>query len=362
MDSVTQITLGAAVGEATAGREAGLKAPLWGAAFGLLPDLDVLANPFLTELQALTMHRSVTHSLVFIALVSACAAYGLRRFHRDVPVSVGKWGALVALTLGTHVGLDCLTTYGTQVFWPFSNYPVVHGAVFIIDPLYTVPLAAGLLVSLRWNATASARRWANYAGLALSSAYLVFTVVNKEYVRQVFDEALSDTAPHYERLFTSPTPFNNLLWQGVAETEDGYYVGDYSLLDPDRAVNFQYVPKQHDLLADQWSNPVVRDLRRFSRGYFVVRRGDGALQIHDLRFGRNDVGLTDDGEYLFTYRLQQGPEGTVVGIARPEPPFELDAALLRRFLARIQGQSVASLQSVRFGEQMPVWRMRRGTN
>ena len=207
-----------------------------------------------------------------------------------------------------------------------------------------------------------ARRWANYTGLALSSAYLVFTVVNKEHVRQVFDEALSDTAPHYERLFTSPTPFNNLLWQGVAETEDGYYVGDYSLLDPDRAVNFQYVPKQHDLLADQWSNPVVRDLRRFSRGYFVVRRGDGALQIHDLRFGRNDVGLTDDGEYLFTYRLQRGPEGTVVGIARPEPPFELDAALLRRFLARIQGQSVASLQSVRFGEQMPVWRMRRGTN
>ena len=348
MDSVTQITLGAAVGEATAGREAGAKAPLWGAAFGLLPDLDVLANPFLTDVQALTMHRSVTHSLVFVALVGLCAAYGLRRFHHDVPVSAGRWGALVVLTLGTHVGLDCLTTYGTQVFWPFSSYPVVYGAIFIIDPLYTLPLAAGLLMSLQWDATTAARRWANYAGLALSSAYLLLTVVNKHHIGRVFDEALSDTAPQYERIFTSPTPLNNLLWQGVAETKDGYYVGDYSLLDSDRFINFRFLPKQHALLRDDWDNPVVRDLRRFSRGYFIVRRGDdGSLRIHDLRFGRNDVGLTEEGRYLFTYKLQRGPDGTVVGIARSEPPFALNAALLRQFVARIRGQPQSVPRSAR---------------
>ncbi|WP_103030426.1 metal-dependent hydrolase [Salinibacter altiplanensis] len=341
MDSVTQITLGAAVGEATAGREADLKAPLWGAAFGLLPDLDVLANPFLTDIQALTMHRSVTHSLMFIALVGVCAAYGLRRFHRDIPVSVGRWGALVVLTLGTHVGLDCLTTYGTQVFWPFSNYPVLHGSVFIVDPLYTVPLATGLLVALRGTAMASARRWANYAGLALSSAYLLFTVVNKAHVTGVFNEALSDSPP--ERVFTTPTPFNNLLWQGIAETDNGYYVGAYSLLDPDASVDFRSVPKRHDLLGDQWDNPIVKRVRRFSRGYFIVRRAaDGALHIHDLRFGRNDVGLTDDGEYLFTYKLQMEPDGAVVGITRGEPPFDVTTALLRRFLARILGHPGAS--------------------
>ncbi len=340
MDTVTQITLGAAVGEATAGREAGTTAPLWGAAFGLLPDLDVLAKLFLTEVQALTMHRSVTHSLVFIALASVSAAYGLRHLYRDAPVPTGRWGALVLLTLGTHVGLDCLTTYGTQVFWPFSNYPVIYGSIFIIDPLYTFPLAAGLLVSLRWNATAAPRRWANYTGLALSSAYLLLTVVNKEYVTQIFDDALSETAPKYERIFTTPTPFNNLLWQGIAEAENGYYAGYYSLLDPDRSVDFRYIPKQHDLLGDAWDNPVVKELRRFSRGFFIVRRGsDGTLRIHDLRFGRNDVSLTDEGEYLFTYELQRGPDETITGIERNEPPLNLSAALLQRFFGRIMGQT-----------------------
>ncbi|NBW94975.1 MAG: metal-dependent hydrolase, partial [Bacteroidetes bacterium] len=43
MDSLTQIALGAAVGEATVGRKAGKKGALWGAALGTLPDLDVVA-------------------------------------------------------------------------------------------------------------------------------------------------------------------------------------------------------------------------------------------------------------------------------------------------------------------------------
>lgn len=340
MDTVTQIALGSAVGEATAGQDAGGRAPLWGAVFGLLPDLDVLANPFLTEVQALTMHRSVTHSLLFIALVSGPAAYGLRHLHRNLPVSAGRWGALVVWTLATHVGLDCLTTYGTQVFWPFSDYPVIYGSIFIIDPLYTLPLATGLLVALRWPAPASARRWANYAGLAVSSAYLLFTVVNKERVTRVFGDALSEKAPQYEWIFTTPTPFNNLLWRGVAEVEDGYYVGYYSLLDPDRSVDFQYVSKQHDLLTHRANSPILKELRRFSRGFFVVRQSDaGPLRLHDLRFGRNDVGLTEEGEYLFTYELQTGPDGRITGIEPRDPPLNLSPRLFRRFLDRILGQT-----------------------
>jgi inner membrane protein len=340
MDTVTQITLGAAVGEATAGREAGGKAPLWGAFFGLLPDLDVLANPFLTEVQALTLHRSVTHSLLFIAMVTLGAAVGLRRLHRGSSVSAGRWGALVFAALLTHVGLDCLTTYGTQVFWPFSDYPVIYGTIFIIDPLYTIPLATGLLVSLRWAPTARRRRWTNYAGLALSSAYLLWTVVNKQHVSQVFAGALDKTALEYERVFTAPTPFNNLLWQGIAEADDGYYIGFYSLLDDDQSIDFRHVPKRHDLLGDARENPVVQRLRHFSRGYYIVRRTpDGGLQIHDLRFGRNDLGLTSNGQYLFTYRLQEGPDGRIVGMRREEPPLRVTRPLLRKFVARIQGQT-----------------------
>jgi len=342
MDTVTQITLGAAVGEATAGRRAGNRAPLWGAFFGLLPDLDVLANPFLTEVQALTFHRSLTHSLLFIAVVTPLAAYVLQHVSDENGPAFGRWAVLVGAVLATHVGLDCLTTYGTQIFWPFSSYPVIYGTIFIIDPLYTVPLAAGLLASLRWNAAAQARRWANYAGLAVSSGYLLLTVVNKQYIDHVFARNLAPEQPAAERFLTTPTPFNNLLWRGIAETEDGFYIGYYSLLDPDRTIEFRYLPKRHAMLDDAAGSPIMRQLRRFSRGYFTVQRSpNGTLRVHDLRFGRNDLGLAADGEHLFTFRLRRGPNGHVVGIQQEDPPLRLNAPLLRHFWARIWGHSVS---------------------
>lgn len=340
MDSVTQLTLGAAVGEAVAGRKAGAKAPLWGAALGTLPDLDVLANAFLTEAQALTFHRSLTHSFVFVAVVTLCAAVGLRRLHSDTPVSTKQWAGLTAAVLMTHIALDCLTTYGTQVFWPFSRYPVIFGTIFIIDPLYTIPLAGGFLLSLFWGPTARPRRWANYAGLALSSAYLLFTITNKLYVTQVFEEALGRQVPSYHRVLTRPTPLNNLLWMGIAEADDGYYVGLYSLLDEDRTLDFRYVPKRHELLGDARDAPAVQRVRHFSRGYFAVRRGpENALLMHDLRFGRNDLGLTKEGEYLFTFRLEENADGRVIGLHQLEPALRLNRALLHRFGARILGRS-----------------------
>ena len=46
MDSLTQIVLGAAVGEAVLGKKVGNRAMLWGAVAGTIPDLDVGAFPY----------------------------------------------------------------------------------------------------------------------------------------------------------------------------------------------------------------------------------------------------------------------------------------------------------------------------
>jgi len=340
MDSLTQITLGAAVGEATAGRDAGAKAPLWGAALGTLPDLDVLANPFLTEAQSLAFHRGPSHSLFLTALLIPLIAAALNRLHPDAP-SRGRWMILVGSVLLTHIGLDCLTSYGTQIFWPFSRTPVIIGSVFIIDPLYTLPLAAGLLLSFLWSPSARARRIANYTGLAVSSAYLALTLFNKVHVERTFATALDQQGHPTERVFTKPTPFNNLLWTGISEGEDGFYVGFYSLLDDDSTIAFRYVPKRHDLLNDAADDPAVERLRWFSRGYFIVRRSpDGTLTVQDLRFGRNDLGLTRDGQYMFTFELERDEEGIVTNFAQRRPATNLDWALLQRFVDRIRGHAV----------------------
>jgi inner membrane protein len=339
MDSLTQVTLGAAVGEAVLGRRLGWKAPAWGAAFGTLPDLDVLANPFLSNVASLAFHRGPSHSLLFVLVGGLLFGAGLARLHRDDGVPWRRWAGFVIAVLGTHVALDCLTTYGTQVFWPFSTHSLILGTIFIIDPAYTLPLAAGLLVGLFYRRDARRRRWANHAGLALSTLYLLATGINKLHVESVFEASLRAQDLPAERVFTKATAFNNVLWTGIAKGEDGFYVGFYSLLDDDRRVDFRYVPKRHHLLGDAADSRAVERLRWFSHGYFIVREApDGTLLVHDLRFGRSDLGLTRNGRYIFTFRLQRGPGGRVSGFTRDDPQVRATGDLLRRFVARIGGR------------------------
>ena len=66
MDSLSQIVLGAAVGEAVLGRRIGNRAMIWGAVAGTIPDMDVLGQYFLSELDNLAFHRGISHSLVFL--------------------------------------------------------------------------------------------------------------------------------------------------------------------------------------------------------------------------------------------------------------------------------------------------------
>lgn len=65
MDSLTQITLGAACGEVVLGKKIGNRAMLWGALGGYLPDFDVMANFVTDEITALALHRHITHSILF---------------------------------------------------------------------------------------------------------------------------------------------------------------------------------------------------------------------------------------------------------------------------------------------------------
>jgi inner membrane protein len=344
MDSLTQITLGAAVGEATLGAKAGKKAPLWGAAFGTLPDLDVLANPFVSEVTALAIHRGLSHSLLFIALATPLCGILLHRLHQNDSASARDWGLLVFLTLSTHVLLDCLTSYGTQVFNPFSNYPVIFGTVFVIDPLYTAPLMAGLVAALLHAPGSRWRRVANYVGLGLSSLYLLLTVANKLHMDTVFDRALSAQDHSVERVFTKPMPLTNVLWSAIAEDSTGFWIGYHSLLDEEGDIAFHHVPKNHHLIRDAWNQPAVERLRWFSRGYFSVSEENGQLYIHDLRFGRGDFGVGDgSASYVFTFQLERGPDGTITGFHRTDPSFEVDTQTVRRYFARIAGRGRESV-------------------
>ena len=81
MDSLTQIVLGAAVGEAVLGRRVGNRAMLWGGIAGTLPDLDVLSGLVTDPMSALAYHRAFTHSLPFALFAAPLIGLTVHRIY-----------------------------------------------------------------------------------------------------------------------------------------------------------------------------------------------------------------------------------------------------------------------------------------
>ncbi len=343
MDSVTQATLGAAVGEAVLGRKAGWKAPLWGAIAGTLPDLDVVAYPFLDEVAKLSWHRGPSHAFFYLTLAAPFVGWGISRLHRNIG-TWKQWTLLVYLGLVTHVLLDAFTVYGTQLFLPFSRFPVAWNTIAIIDPLYTLPLMIAVIAALLMRRGSSRRRLAVWLGLGLSTAYLFATVGIKMHVDSVTEESMSRQDITPRRYMTVPTLMNAILWQVTAEVDSGYLVSDYSLLDSDHDLIFEFVPRNDSLLRPIENTRAVRMLRWFSKGYFAVSAPDGRLLFHDLRFG--ELGLEPDSsyQYIFTWRLDtHGTPADSVILEREELTGNQPGRALKKLWERLKGDAPDNL-------------------
>jgi inner membrane protein len=279
MDSLTQIALGAAVGTAVLGRKAGARAALWGAVCGTLPDLDVLL-PYGDPVRDFTFHRAESHSLFWLSVASPLLAWVVARLNRSVGASFREWWLLVWLALVTHPLLDAFTVYGTQLLLPFSDYPVGVGSVFIIDPLYTVPLIVGVVGALwlRRRDPARAMRW-NAAGLALSTLYLGWGVAAQAHVEGVVHRTTAATPLADARALVTPTPFNTLLWRVVVMDDNGYHEGYYSLFDDAPGVRLTRHASDTRLLAPLRDDWAVRRLAWFSKGFYGVSEAPADARV-----------------------------------------------------------------------------------
>lgn len=305
MDSVSQIVLGAAVGEVVCGKRAGNKALLWGAIAGTIPDLDMLASPFLDTVQELYYHRSITHSVFFAIVASPFFAWILKRFYKKDETTFRDWTLLFFFGFTTHALLDCFTTWGTKVFYPFSDWAVSFHSIFVIDPLYTVPFIICLIPIFRYSKRDKRRRtWAR-AGLGISTFYLTVTLVNKFSVNAVFEQGMREQDIQYQRYSTRPTPFNAILWGATAEVEDGFYTGYYSFFDENKEVDFDFFSQNRHLLKPYLHNPKLKRLLKITDGYYIVNQEEDALLIKDLRFGKLDGWGAGEEEFTFVYVLKE---------------------------------------------------------
>lgn len=339
MDSLTQLALGAAVGEAVLGKTEGNKAMLWGAIAGTIPDLDILIYPFVNEVQELAIHRGLSHSILFAVAAAPPLGMLLSRIYKRSS-SWKRWAWLFFWAFFTHALLDCFTNYGTQIFYPFTNLPVSFDTIFIIDPLYTLPLLGGVVAALYAGRKSSRHRTrANQIGLALSSLYLLFTLANKIYITGVFEEALQAKNISYQQLYSNPSPFNNIMWYAVADDGDNVWVGSYSWFDEDREVDFQQIPKNAGLIEPFLGQLPVERLLWFSKGYFTVDQKGESIYFNDMRFPRSDFYLDDAGTYLFSFRLIPDPANpsTIINFEQPREALNAPENIFSKLGERILG-------------------------
>jgi len=298
LDSLTQFALGAAIGTVTLSRRIGpRRAALTGGLLGTLPDLDVFL-PMDGPIDSFVEHRGWTHSLIIHALLAIPIAEGLKRlFSARAPdlSRLSLWG-IVALILMTHALLDWTTTYGTRILWPLSDTPYALSWIFIIDPLYSVPLLVAVIgafiAGARWRGV---RRAATVA-LVVSTAYLGWTGISQQIAETKVREALAAGGIVPEQVTMIPMPFNSLLWRGIAIDGDRYLNVYRSVFDQRADATLHAHPRNlmFDAALDEYLPP--QRLESFSQGNYAYRRDGLDILISDIR-----MGVTPD--YVFTFKV-----------------------------------------------------------
>ena len=361
MDSLTQIVLGAAIGEAVLGKKVGNKALLWGAVAGTIPDLDVISKVFVDDLTANEWHRGISHSLFFSLVMAPVLAWFIHKKERYfiyliilalagfvismslTPLVIGAviavsalffwatvrmqlsntlstqkdWTKLLFWCLLTHPLLDAHTSWGTQLLWPFP-WKYSWNNIFVVDPLYTVPFMLCVIAVLFIKRESSWRNTMNWIGIGLSSVYMLFTLVMKYVVFTHFRNTLRAMGQDYVSMSTRPTPLNSILWTANVNIGDAYLISYYSVFDT-QPISWVRIDKNRELLGQYENSPEVERLFHLTAGEYAISYRNDTLVYNDLRFGMFGE-PRKDGEFVFAYQLIPQGDGLLVKVIPPPRP------------------------------------------
>jgi inner membrane protein len=252
---------------------------------GMAADLDVLIRSATDPLITLEYHRHFTHALTFIpvgGLICALALVWIVR--RRWPLDFAHALAFCILGYATHGLLDAATSYGTSLLWPFSHARISWSLVSVIDPLFTVPLAALCFASWRAQRPFLAR-----LALGWGALYLATAMLQQSAALQMAVELAAARGHTPLRIEAKPSFGNILVWKIITETPERFYIDAARVGLRPRAFDGVSVPKL-DLARDlPWLDPASQqaaDIERFRffSGGFVAQ--DPVLQnrIIDIRY------------------------------------------------------------------------------
>ena len=221
MDPISQGALGAVAGAAFADRTTIRKATLVSWAAGMLADADIAISSASDPLLNIEYHRHFSHSLVFIpvgALLCAGAFWVLTRRWWRLPFrSLYLFSLAGFATAGL---LDACTSYGTRLFWPFSDTRTAWSIISIIDPIFTGALLVAIAIGLVRRRPAWMR-----AGLVFAGCYLALGVIQRERTTRLQQELAAERGHGaLHKSIVKPSIGNLLLWRSVYQEGGRFYV------------------------------------------------------------------------------------------------------------------------------------------
>lgn len=278
MDSVTQAVLGSAVAVAASG-QVSKKMVIAGAVLATLPDLDLFVASA-HDLERIISHRTWSHSLLLQPLLALFFAFILQKLFAGI--SFKRLFVMIYLVFATHALLDSFTVFGTYLLWPLDLPSVMISSVFIIDPLYTLPLLLSFFYMFFARRKARAFKFNRWM-LIVSSLYLAWGIGAQQYVKSIAKDSFAANGVEVDKLLIVPMAFNTVLWRVVGVNAENYYEGYYSLFSDD-TLQTTAIKRNNELLAGL-DSAAIAAVDKFSHGFYTVTADNNKLIMQDLRMG-----------------------------------------------------------------------------
>ena len=282
MDPLSQGTVGAAFAQSAANKTNIAKVSIVGFLAGLAPDLDVFIRSSTDPVLFLEYHRQFTHSLIFIplgALIVSAFVFPLVR----KSLSFKTTYAASFLGYATHGLLDACTSYGTLLFWPFSNERITWNNISIVDPLLTIPALVFLAVAVKTN-----RRRFGFLAVGWIVSYLALGFVQYERALSSGLKLAQSRGHSAARMTLKPSFGNLILWKSIYQHEDRFYVdairaGRTLTWCPGESIKiFDYQYHLSELEKDSQQMKDIERFRWFSQDYLGF--DDDKNLVTDVRY------------------------------------------------------------------------------
>lgn len=284
MDPVTHGLVGATASQTFAEKTKLRAAALTGFVSALIADLDVFIFKSGDPLFNLEIHRQFSHAFIFIpagALVASLLVWWLVRKNLSF-----KETYLFALAAYATAGLlDTVTSYGVQLFWPFSDERFALNLVAVFDPLFTlgILITAGIVFYKKQRVLS----WLTWTWITL---YLLFGYGQRERAEDLAQRIVTYQNQIERRMVVKPTLANQLLWSVKYETADSLYA--YGVRISPFSKSIIYRGESSPLLdwrkdyAKYKGTTLYKDISRFARlsdGY-LIKHPDLDNVLGDARY------------------------------------------------------------------------------